>query len=670
MDLNSSISIVNGIGPVFIKLLARLEIYTVGDLLYHFPFRYEDYSNVKMIRDLVPNETVSVQGHLIDIQNIFTRNGKRLTKGTLKDESGVFSLIWFNQHYLKKTLALGEKYFFSGKVQLFDRKLTLVSPTFEKTEGSGINSGRLVPIYPETSGVNSKWLRTKINDILSINTNLPESLPANVVKSENFQTRKESLRLIHFPDNLETASRMRERFAFEELFYELIRVEHRKRLWNNQLEGVTLRVAEFMKQINLLKDTLPFSLSESQEEAIAEIYSELSKTHPMNRLLEGDVGSGKTIVAVFASYLCYLNGYKTLYMAPTEILASQHFLTFQDLLGALEGPKIALKTGSVRGDASSDIIIGTHALLHTKEDLSNVGLVIIDEQHRFGVEQRTKIAGLGKKKVPNLLTMTATPIPRTLTLTLYGDLSISHLETPSSRVRNTITRVIPENKWNETLAWIKQKNVQAFIVCPLIEVSEHESLENVASAQKTYVELSQGVFKGMKVGLLHGRMKPSEKADVIEKFRLKEIDILVSTPVIEVGIDVPSATIMVIQSSERYGLASLHQLRGRVGRDGNKSYCLLFLSNYNPTAYKRLKYMEEETSGLKLAEIDLRLRGGGDAYGTLQSGFTRFKLADITNVPFLEKVKLAAQECYRSTDSDPVINRLIKNIEVEKIGNN
>lgn len=670
MDLNTPVSAVNGIGPVFIKLLAKLEIYTVGDLLYHFPFRYEDYSNVKMIGDLVPEETVTVQGYLLDVQNIFTRNRKRLTKGTLKDEGGQCSLIWFNQHYLSKTLTLGANYFFSGKVQLFDRKLTLVSPTFEKAEGSGINSGRLVPIYPETSGVSSKWLRTKINDILLSNANLPESLPANIVKDENFQTREASLKLIHFPDTIETATRMRERFAYEELFNELIRVEHRKQLWNEQLEGVPLKSAEFIKQVDLLKASLPFSLSESQEKAISDIYSELDKAHPMNRLLEGDVGSGKTIVAVFAAYLCYLNGYKTLYMAPTEILANQHFLTFQSLLGALEGPKIGLKTGSTKGDISSDIVIGTHALLHTKEDLSNVGLVIIDEQHRFGVEQRTKIASLGKTQVPNLLTMTATPIPRTLTLTLYGDLSISHLETPHNRVRDTVTRVIPENKKAETLAWIRQKNVQAFIVCPLIEESEHESLENVASAQKTYTELSQGVFKGMKVGLLHGRMKPAEKAEVIKQFRSQEIQILVSTPVIEVGIDVPSATIMVIQSAERYGLASLHQLRGRVGRDGNKSYCLLFLSNFNPTAYKRLKYMEEETSGLKLAEIDLRLRGGGDAYGTLQSGFTRFKLADITDVPFLEKVKLAAQECYKAKNSDSIIKYLVKNIEVEKIGNN
>ncbi len=670
MDLNTPVSTVNGIGPVFIKLLAKLEIYTVGDLLYHFPFRYEDYSNIKMVAELVPDETVTVQGYLLDVQNIFTRNGKRLTKGTLKDESGQCSLIWFNQHYLSKTLALGSTYIISGKVQLFDRKLTLVSPTFEKAEGSSINSGRLVPIYPETSGVSSKWLRTKINDILLSNTNLPETLPAIIVKSEDFQTREDSLKLIHFPDTIETATRMRERFAYEELFQELIRVEHRKQLWNKQLEGVPLKSTEFVKQIDLLKTGLPFSLSESQEAAISDIYTELNNAHPMNRLLEGDVGSGKTIVAVFAAYLCYLNGYKTLYMAPTEILANQHFLTFQSLLGALERPKMALMTGSTKGDVSSDIVIGTHALLHTKEDLNNVGLVIIDEQHRFGVEQRTKIAGLGKTQVPNLLTMTATPIPRTLTLTLYGDLSISHLETPSNRVRDTVTRVIPENKKTETLAWIRQKNVQAFIVCPLIEESEHESLENVASAQKTYTELSQGVFKGMKVGLLHGRMKPAEKAEVIKQFRSQEIQILVSTPVIEVGIDVPSATIMVIQSAERYGLASLHQLRGRVGRDGNKSYCLLFLSNFNPTAYKRLKYMEEETGGLKLAEIDLRLRGGGDAYGTLQSGFTRFKLADITDIPFLEKVKLAAQESYKAKESDPIIKYLVKNIEVEKIGNN
>ena len=670
MELSTPISVINGIGPVFIKLLAKLEIFTVGDLLYHFPSRYEDYSNIKPIASLIPNETVTICGYLQDVQNIFTRNGKRLTKAVVKDESGQCTLIWFNQHYLKKTLSIGSRYFFSGKVQLFDRKVTLISPAFEKEEGSNINSGRLVPIYPETGGVTSKWLRSKINDILSSKLDVPESLPETILTKEAFKDRRNSLKLIHFPDNIETVKSLRERFAYEELFYELIRVEHRKQLWKDQLEGVKLSASGFEQSIALLKASLPFALSDSQVTAIEDIFTELNKEHPMNRLLEGDVGSGKTIVAIFAAYLCHLNGYKTLYMAPTEILATQHYLTFQSLLKSSNGPKIALRTATSKGDTTADIIIGTHALLHTKEDLENVGLVIIDEQHRFGVEQRTKIAGMNKLKVPNLLTMTATPIPRTLTLTLYGDLSISHLETPPDRIRNTLTKVIPQNKKAEALAWIKQKKVQAFIVCPLIEESEHESLENVASAQKTFAELSQGIFKDLQVGLLHGKMKPSEKADIIEKFRTKAIQILVSTPVIEVGIDVPSASIMVIQSAERYGLASLHQLRGRVGRDGSKSYCLLMLSGYNPIAYKRLKYMEEETSGLKLAEIDLKLRGGGDTYGTLQSGFTRFKFADISNLAFLEKVKLDAQICYSDKDSDPALKDLIKHIEVEKIGNN
>ena len=670
MDLNSKVSVLTGVGPVFVKLLAKLDIYTVRDLLYHFPFRYDDYSNVKKINDLVVGEVVTFCGTLRDIKNIFTKNGKRLTRALVNDASGSCLILWFNQHYLIKTLKPGQEYAFSGKVQLFDKKLCILSPSFEEIKNNSLNHGRLVPVYPETSGINSKWLRSKINDILQSTLDIPETLPERIREKEEFTAIKDSLNLIHFPDTLETARRVKFRFAYEELFSELLRVEHRKHLWQDTLEGVSIQVTNYLSQIDLLKKSLPFNLSSSQVTAIEDIFSDLGRTSPMNRLLEGDVGSGKTIVAVFGAYVSYLNGFRTLYMAPTEILATQHYNTFKSLLKDLGGPKIALATSKTKGDLGADILIGTHALLHTKEDLTNVGLVIVDEQHRFGVEQRSKIARYNHTRVPNLLTMSATPIPRTLTLTLYGDLSISHLETPENRVRTTVTKVIPEKNRNDMLTWIKKKGEQAFIVCPLIDESEHESLANVASAQETFKNLTNGVFAGISVGLLHGRMKPEEKAVIIEKFRQKEIQILVSTPVIEVGIDIPSATIIVIYSAERYGLASLHQLRGRVGRDGAKSYCLLFLSGYNPGAYKRLKYLEEETNGLKLAEIDLKMRGSGDVYGTVQSGYIKFKLADISDLEFLEKVKLDAAKCYKDRDTDNVIKKLLASIELEKIGNN
>ncbi len=390
----------------------------------------------------------------------------------------------------------------------------------------------------------------------------------------------------------------------------------------------------------------------------------------MNRLLEGDVGAGKTIVAIFAAYLSYLNGYKTLYMAPTEILAQQHYETFLQVLAELK-INIVLQTGSVKKKEFGDITIGTHALLYGKEAIDNLGLVIIDEQHRFGVEQRTRLANLTNQvKSPNLLTMTATPIPRTLTLTIYGDLSISALKPPTSKIRKTTTRVIPNDKRQATYEWIKSKNKSTFIVCPFVESSEHESLANVKSAQTEYAMLSDGVLKGMKMGLLHGKMKSAEKQEIIEKFKKNEIQVLVSTPVIEVGIDIPDASIIVIESAERYGLASLHQLRGRVGRDGAESFCLLFMTHFNRPAYDRLKNLESVNDGLELAEIDLKLRGGGDVYGTIQSGYKYFKLADLSDIRSLEKVKFYTQQVYGELNKYPILRQFLTQQEQLNIGQN
>jgi len=497
-------------------------------------------------------------------------------------------------------------------------------------------------------------LRTKIKSILDLGTDLEEFLPKEILKERNFYKVEDAINKIHFPDSEEQAEKCRERFSFEELFIELLNVEKRKNDWSKKLKSVAFK--PFTKEVNKFIDSLPFRLTTSQYNTLKEITNDLSKPTPMNRLLQGDVGTGKTVLAIISSYLTYLNGMRVLYMAPTEILAKQHKETFEKLLKGTY-INIELEIGSKKQTVKEenwDILIGTHALLFTEKGYKNIGLVIIDEQHRFGVEQRGRLLDLSKEKTfPHLLTMTATPIPRTLALTLYGDLSISILKDFPFEQRKVTTKVIPEKNREEAYKWIDKKNEPTFIVCPLIDASESLSLENVKAAQEEYEILKNGVFKNKSVGLLHGRMKSKEKDEVIRKFREGEIDVLVSTPVIEVGIDVPDATIMVIESAERYGLASLHQLRGRVGRSQKEGYCFAFMSNNSRNSYKRLKYLEELNSGVDLAEVDLKMRGQGDIFGSMQHGFKKLKIANVNDLKMLEDAKVQAQKYFPLLDKYP-----------------
>jgi ATP-dependent DNA helicase RecG len=646
------------VGPKYKKLLEKLEIRTIGDLLYHFPFRYEDYSKIKKVAELEEGDVVSVAARLETISNIYTKHGKRLTRAKIEDHTGEIDVVWFNQHYLAKTLKPQTIYFFSGKVGSFGNKLCLVSPDFEEKREVNINTARLVPIYPETAGLSSKWLRARISDVVSGGKKFEEFLPETTLKKHNLTKIDPALRTIHFPESEIDAKKARHRFAFEELFLELLRVESRKESWNEKYKANPLKKEEFDKKLQEFVQKLPFKLTTSQENAVEEILSDLQKDHPMNRLLEGDVGTGKTIVAIISAYLTYLNGYKSIYLAPTEILAQQHYETFKNLLEPL-GVKFGLKTSNSK-ETDADIIIGTHAILYSKEKYSKVGLVVIDEQHRFGVEQRAKVLQLGTtRQKPHLLTMTATPIPRTLALTLYGDLAISTLKTSPNKNKKITTKVIPERGREKAYEWIKNRGEQAFIVCPLIDESESETLENVKAAQVEYENLRKSVFAGESVGLLHGRMKPAEKQKVVEEFKTGKIKVLVSTPVIEVGIDVPEAAIMVIESAERYGLASLHQLRGRVGRGEKEGFCFVFMSSNSKSGYERLKYLESVDTGLELAEIDMKLRGHGDIYGTRQHGFKKFKVADIYNVEMLEKAKKEAEIVFPVLDRYPRLEEQI-----------
>ncbi|NMB91616.1 ATP-dependent DNA helicase RecG [candidate division WWE3 bacterium] len=658
INVESPISAVPKIGPKYKKLLENLDIYTIEDLLYHLPFRYNDYSKFKNIKDLKEGDIISVKAILGSIENIYTRGRKRITKAIILDYTGELNLIWFNQHYIKDTLNVGKNYLISGKVTIFDKKLCFISPEIEavydeeKQRIENINTGRLVPIYPETSGVSSKWLRTKIKFLFNSETNIEEFLPKELLKEKNFKEVKEALERVHFPDSEEQAKENYKRFEFEELFIELLNVEKRKSEWLEKSKGHKLK--GYYEELNKLINSLPFKLTKSQSEALEEILDDIQKPMPMNRLLEGDVGTGKTILAILASYVCYLNGLKTLYMAPTEILANQHFDTFNKILKGTN-VKVEIETGSKKGKGGEwDVLVGTHALLFPKDAYNDIGLIIIDEQHRFGVEQRGKITELVNGSIrPHLLTMTATPIPRTLALTLYGDLAISVLKDFPFEQRKINTKVIPEKMREQAYRWIKDRGEQTFIVCPLIEESESSSLANVKAAQAEYEFLRNNIFKGVSVGLLHGKMKSKEKEKAINDFKNSKIKVLISTPVIEVGVDVPNATVIVIESADRYGLASLHQLRGRVGRSDKEGFCFAFMSNNSRNSYKRLKYLEELNNGIELAEIDLKMRGQGDIFGASQHGFKKLRIANLNDLNMLQEAKTEAQKYYQKLKKYP-----------------
>ncbi|MBN1162655.1 ATP-dependent DNA helicase RecG [Patescibacteria group bacterium] len=657
--LGDPISAIPGVGPKYKKLLEKLEIYTIGDILYHFPFRYDDYSQKKAIKDVEEGDIVTIEGIIGDFKNIHTKNSKKLSKATIADYTGELPIIWFNQHYLSKVVTKGGWYKISGRVGIFSNKLTMISPEIEKGKKENLNTGRLVPVYPEKAGISSKWLRSRIYSLLKLDLALPEILPNATRDKYDLKEIRWSLEQIHFPDNEISNNLARKRLSFEELLIELLRVEHRKIEWSKNLTGHFYK--PFSDEIDEFIINLPFRLTKSQKEATHEILLDMQKKHPMNRILEGDVGTGKTIAAIIAAYLTYKNKVKILCMAPTELLARQHYKTFKEFLGSY-GITVALTTGSTKKlEENWDILIGTHTLIY-KREYENIGLIIIDEQHRFGVEQRGMLLKLIKgTKVPHLLTMTATPIPRTLALTLYGDLSISVLKEHPNKERNVVTKVISQRQRLETYEWIKRRGESAFIVCPLIEESESASLENVKAAEAEYKNLKESVFSDIKIGLLHGRMKSKEKDEVVKQFSEGKIQVLVSTPVIEVGIDIPEATIMIIESAERYGLASLHQLRGRVGRGDKDGFCFLFLSSNSKKAYFRLKNLENITNGLELAEIDMKIRGQGDIFGTMQHGFRKFKIARLDDLQMLEKVKIEAQNLYCELDKHKELKNEIEN---------
>lgn len=566
--------------------------------------------------------------------------------GSVEDTTGKIAVLWFNQPFLVKTLYPGRLISISGKVGFFNRKLCFTSPDYElmvEETDDTMHTGRLVPVYPETAGLSSKWIRRKINDAYS-STRINEYLSPEILKKMELVEFDEAVRFVHFPKNLEEAGIGRKRLAFNELLNLELKSQIRKLNWDKNKVAHKLEVDG--KSVKKFINTLPFTLTKSQTKVIDEILDDLKGDVPMNRLLEGDVGSGKTVVAAVGMFAAFASGFQSVIMAPTQILASQHYQTLKKIFDKYN-IRISLITGTTKKIemGRSDIIVGTHSLIHGKINLENAAFIVIDEQHRFGVEQRKHL--IKKSGTPHVLTMTATPIPRTVALTAYGDMDLSVLtDLPAGRQKVT-TWVVPEAKRTSAYGWIekqiKTEKCQAFIVCPLIENSETETLADVKSVTSEFTHL-RSIFPNLRLGLLHGRLKPAEKEQVLASFKEGKLDILVSTPVVEVGIDIPNATIMLIESAERFGLAGLHQLRGRVGRGHKQSYCLLFTNFHSGRAYARLKAMEVTYSGFELSELDLKLRGPGEIFGTAQSGFPELKIADWSNYDLIKATKEVAKE--------------------------
>ncbi len=663
--LSAPLTSIAGIGPKSAKTLEKLDLSTLGDLLWHLPRRYDDYSKLKTINQLFYGDEVTVIGTVEDVNARTVRSGKmKLVEAVISDGTGSLRVTWFNQPWIADRLKPDRPIVLSGKIDQYLGHLTMNSPEWELLERKQLHTNRIVPIYPLTAGVSSKWLRRVIHSVVTrLAPRVPDPLPASIRESADLIPLNLALQQIHFPDDWDHLHQAQHRIAFDEMFMLQLGVLRQKQAWE-RLSCPVLRVDN--EWVERFQNSLPYELTASQKRALKEIQSDLEAPHPMNRLLQGDVGSGKTVVAAVAAGIAAECGAQSAILAPTSILAEQHNQTLREILPSAAGipeDRIAMILGAT-SDADKDeirkklesgdilVIVGTHALLETPVKFANLGLAVIDEQHRFGVEQRAILRDKGDN--PNLLVMTATPIPRSLALTVYGDLDLSLIdEMPKGRlpVETMVFRPQERTRAHQFINKQVEQGHQAFIIYPLVEDSE--KIEAKAAVEE-YESLSKEVFPQFRVGLLHGRMRPDEKDEIMAQFREGNIDILVSTSVVEVGIDIPNATVMLVEGANRFGLAQLHQFRGRVGRGDQPSYCLLIPDSDDATDNERLAAMESTTDGFKLAEFDLDQRGPGEFLGTRQSGFADFRTAQITDVKLIEKARREAQNVF---SSDPTLSQ-------------
>ncbi len=635
------------VGQFYAKKLAKLGVRTVDDLLFYVPFRYDDLSLVSPVAKTQIGEVVTVCGEMVQLFTRRTNSGKWMQKGVLKDESGEMEVTWFNQPFLVRALK-GKRVALAGKVEQFGNRRMMTSPSYELVNEKGkdglgqIHTGRLVPVYPETEGLSSKWLRGRIKEVIRTRFPIEDYLPEFLRQREKLVEINQALQGVHFPRSSREADKARGRLAFDELLILHLAGLVRRAEWRETTPTHALKIDG--EKVFVFLNQLPFELTGAQKRAIQEVLHDLGQNVPMNRLLSGDVGSGKTVVAALAIYVAYLNGLQSAMMAPTQILAAQHFKTLEEILAPL-GVKVELVLSGKKAAGEGDVLVGTHALIHKRADFLSLALVVIDEQHKFGVEQRAHLVNKGQS--PHVLTMTATPIPRTIALTVFGDLDLGTLdELPPGR-KLPKTRIVLPEKQEVAYEWVKEKikkeKVQAFVVCPLIEESEVETMQSVKAVNSEYKRL-KGVFPELNLGLLHGRMKVGEKQKILDRMLNGDLDILVTTPVVEVGMDIPCASIMVVEGAQRFGLAQLHQLRGRVGRRGQQGYCLLFTDSLSGKNRVRLEAMEKITLGSELAELDLSLRGPGEVFGIRQHGFGELAIASFSDRELIERTREVAEE--------------------------
>lgn len=668
-ELNKDVQYVKGIGPKRAYKLNKLGIFTLKDLIYYFPRQFEDRNNLKKIAQLDNDEKATIKAVITGIETSSPKKGMTLTKVCVKDETSCAKLVFFNQPHIKNAFRVGDMVLVFGKVKKSYKNVELTSCEIEFFTKSPKNTCKVMPIYPLTYGVTNKEIMSIMKTVLdSEELKIKEYLPINIIKKYNLCSIDYAIKNIHNPQSKDSLKVALYRIIFEEfLILQMGLFLFKSGI--NDCKGI-----KFNKNENLdnIRSSLPFKLTKAQSRALNEIIDDMASDKIMNRLVQGDVGSGKTVVALLSLANCVLNGYQGALMAPTEILAEQHYAYLSDTLEEFN-INIELLVGSCTKKQKEnilkrvknneiDILIGTHALIEDTVEFNNIGLVITDEQHRFGVRQRSRLSDKGKN--PDIIVMTATPIPRTLALILYGDLDISIIdELPPGRQpieTMAIDKKKRERVYNNLVRDEVQKGRQVYIVCPLVE--ESEAIEAKA-ATELVEELKSQYFSDLRVGLLHGKMKSSEKDNIMKMFKNKEIDILVSTTVIEVGVNVPNATLMIIENSERFGLAQLHQLRGRVGRGVHKSYCILIYASKSEVCRQRMSIMEETNDGFKISEKDLEIRGPGEFFGTRQHGIPELKVANIFK--HMKILKLAQQEARYILGEDKNLNfeenKLLKN---------
>jgi len=675
-NLDTPISKLPRINEKYLKKFHKLGLLSVRDLLYHFPHRYDDYSNIVPISELKLEETATIQGEVLKIENVRTfKRGLNLTEARIVDKSGWVKAVWFNQPYLVKNIKPGRNISLSGKYTSGPKGAYLSNPSYELLALGKLttHTAGLIPVYPETIGLSSRFLRYYIKLVLPAAMQSKEFIPFEILKRHNLPTIYIALKNIHFPKNIGLAEQAKKRFIFEEMF--LLQLFVLKQKISLQKENA-FKIDFDKDLIQKLVNRLPFKLTDAQRKAAWEIIQDLGKKEPMNRLLQGDVGSGKTVVAAMSALEVAKAGFQVAFMAPTEILAQQHFKEINKLLtgfnlhiGLLTSEETKIEDKTIKKteflkkleQGKIDLLIGTHALIQKNVEFKNLALVIVDEQHRFGVEQRAQLLRENQKTVPHLLSMTATPIPRTLSLTIYGDLDISILDEMPKGRQKIITKIVPPQQREQAYEFIRREvknGRQVFVICPRIEAQNktEQSFENgqikidirklvwseVKAVKEEYAKLSTDIFPDLKVEMIHGKIKAKEKEKIMADFRNGKTDVLVSTSVIEVGIDIPNATVMMIEGADRFGLAQLHQFRGRVGRGKHQSYCFLFSTSGLTT--HRLHALVKCENGFELAEKDMEIRGPGQFYGIKQSGMPDLAMDSLKDLNFIKSVRHEAAE--------------------------